>query len=172
MLSDFIVKRAHIGQKCGVIHTHRAFRQQPVRKTAVAYFAMRPWTDSRIDKETVLSAQLNKFSKIALTCPVELSLNLFVMDPKNISRNNLNSPRFHFQNLFFPILLRIAAIVKLPHHGQPWRAVKHQVTTIHRNGATTRRLTGIAAPHIEITCFRRCDGLACIDCKESALSRG
>src|ERR1019366_2231291 len=62
-----------------------------------------------------------------------------MVDPENVSRDNLNPSRLHFQNLFFPLAFGITGIVKLSHHRKPRLPVTHEIAVVDGEYVAIRR---------------------------------
>jgi hypothetical protein len=92
---------------------------------------MGPGADARIDIHAMFSAELHKSAQIALTAPVELPFNLFVMDPDHVSSNDFDAGGLHLENFFFPLRFEHSRIVKLTHNRQPRLVIQQEVLRVH-----------------------------------------
>ena len=75
-------------------------------------------------------AQLDKIAQRALARPVEFALFLFMVDPNDAKRHDVDAARLHFQKLVSPFLARVTAEMELAPDGSPGPAVSVAAPTI------------------------------------------
>src|SRR5271155_29780 len=89
--------------------------------------------------------------EISLAGPTELAFDLLMMNPEDVSGNDLHSASFHFQDFFFPVRFGVAGKVELAHHRQPGLGIFNDVAAVDGKG-----VSGFGdAPQMEETSFRR-----------------
>ena len=146
------VEAAHVLQILGVVAAQRnVLFDEPVRKAAIAHFAVIPGTDAQVDVESAFVAQLDKMAEIALAGPVELAFDLFVMNPENVGGHNLDAAGLHLEQFLAPILFRIAREVEFAHHWQPGLSIEREVAAVDSNSVPRGR----DAAHVQKAGFRR-----------------
>ena len=59
--------------------------------------------------------------------------------PEYVGWQHIDTAGLHFQNLFLPLLPRVARIMELTHHGNHRPAVDRHVEVVHADAATRRR---------------------------------
>ena len=69
----------------------------PIGETTVADFAVTPWAAADDDLQADFLARLEKFFQVTLAGPVPLTLDLLVMDPKDIRRHDVYAAGFHLE---------------------------------------------------------------------------
>jgi len=104
LAADFAEVALHAVKVGRAIGACRPEREQPVGKTAVAYFAVAPRADAHPDQETVLGTQLDEPPQVAPAGPVELALGLLMVNPEYIRRHNSDTAGLHLEELRFPFL--------------------------------------------------------------------
>ena len=81
-----------------------AFFKQPIGKSAVSRFAMRPRTHAQKHGHIELAADSAELFEVAVARKIKRSLHLLMVDPEQIGGNDLNAALLHFLKLSFPIL--------------------------------------------------------------------
>ena len=81
--------------------------------------------------KVVLRAKLNEMPEIAAAAPIELALDFFVVNPKNIRGDDLDPTGFHLQKFVFPFRFGIAREMKLTHYREPRFPIQREETRIH-----------------------------------------
>src|ERR1700689_2206601 len=77
---DFAVKDFYLVEIIGVVRARSpAFLQKPVRKTAVAHFAVVPGAASHKCLQANFLARLNKAPQVPCSRPIKLSLDLLMV---------------------------------------------------------------------------------------------
>ena len=126
----------------GIVTTHlQGLGKQPVGETATANLAMAERADTHNHLHIVLFTKLDKAAQVTLTIPTELALNLLVQVPEHIGGNNGHATRLHLQDLLFPLLGRVAAVVELAHHWDDRLACHRHIETVHINALALRIYT-------------------------------
>jgi len=99
---------------------------------------MCPWPDSGIKIHMMLGAELRKSTKIAVASPVELAFDLFVMNPYNVRRDNVDPRSPHFENLIFPFVGWNSGEMEFAHHGKPGLSIEGEIALIQADGVSVR----------------------------------
>ena len=102
------------------------FADEPVRQTAISRLSMRPRSDPQETVQPVFFHQCQELPQIAVSCPVFPSLDLLMVQPEQIRRNDLHPAAFHADEIRLPHLRRHAGEMHLSHHGEPRPAVPRQ----------------------------------------------
>ena len=131
LAADLAVEAAHVLQVLRIVAAQdNLLLEQPVGESAIAHLAVIPGTDAQINVESVLIAKLDKMTKIALSCPVELAFDLFMMNPEDVGGDHLHAAGLHLEQFLLPVLFRIAREVKLSHDGQPWFSIEQEAAAV------------------------------------------
>ena len=102
-------------------------------------FSVIPGADAhQNDYMPCLAAEFDKAAQIAVAGPVKLAFDLFVVNPENVSGDDVDSGGLHLEDFFLPFGLGNAGEVKLAHDGQPGLAVEGQVHGVEADGLPGR----------------------------------
>jgi hypothetical protein len=86
----------------------------------------------------MFGAELRESTKIAVASPVELAFDLFVMNPYNVSRDDVDPGSLHFENLIFPFVGWNSGKMEFAHHGKPGFPVEGEIALIQADGVSVR----------------------------------
>ena len=93
LIADLAVPGADRGEIHGIVLAGRALLEHPIGQAAVAHFGVVPGADARDQIHAVFGAKLGKGAQVALARPVELALDLFVMDPDHVGGDDIDARR-------------------------------------------------------------------------------
>ena len=62
------------------------------------------------------------------------------MNPENVCGDDLNSPRFDFEQFLFPLIFWITRVVKLAHQRKPRCPIHHEITIVGAKDMAAGRL--------------------------------
>ena len=105
----------------------------PIGEAAVADLAVAPRPGAHDGEEANLAAGLEEGSQVFLSLPVPLALDLFVVVPKNIARDDFYAAGFHFLQRLAPLGAGIPGKMDLAHDGEPRLAVEEQAAAVERD---------------------------------------
>src|SRR5215469_12890801 len=132
LFADLLVEARDVLQVNGIVFPGGGFLKEPVGQAAVPCLPVSPRPNANPHIQAMFCAKLDKPAQIALSRPVKLSLDLLVMNPKDVGRDNLDSASFHLQDLFFPSICRITGVMKLAHDREPRLSIAKQETRVGR----------------------------------------
>ena len=124
LLGDFPVEAADVIEIHRIVAPHLALGEDPVGKPAVAAFPVRPRAAADEREKAPAADELDEPAQVSLAGPIKLPLDLFVVDPKDVGRDDLDAARLHLEQFVVPIFLGIPAEVKLAHDAEPWPVVQ------------------------------------------------
>ncbi len=144
---DLLIQNLDFGKKRGIVRAKfQATGNQPIRKSAVANFAMIPRPNAHDEWQPNVFAGLGERVEIALAGPVPLVLDFLVVNPEDVGGDDGDSACLHFEEFVAPFGLRIARVVEFAHHREPGFAVAKKRGVIERE----RVAIGIArGAHVE-----------------------
>ena len=125
LLANLSIESPNVSQILRVTLPRGSGLHQPIRQAAIANLAVRPRPYPKPHIHPVFSAKREKLAQIAPPGPIEFSFFLLVINPKYVGGNDIDASSLHFENLFFPRVLRISRVVKLAHDGEPRLSIKH-----------------------------------------------
>ena len=85
-----------------------------------------------------LAAEFNEMAQVALTGPVELTLDFLVVDPEDVGGDDVNATGFHFEEFFAPLVFGITRVMELAHDRCPGASVKPQALAVQGEDGAVR----------------------------------
>jgi len=138
LLPDSPIKTGYILEVGWIVDACRSFGDQPVWQATVACLTMCPWPDSDIEIHMMFGAELRESTKIPVASPVELAFDLFVMNPYNVGRDDVDARSLHFENLLFPFVGWNSGEMEFAHHGKPGFSVEGEIALIQADDVSVR----------------------------------
>ena len=131
LLADLLVVGidvAEIGWVVGALL--RGLGEEPVGEASVANLRVRPVTDAGYDIHSMLGAELDEAAQVLLSRPIPLAFDLFVVDPDDVSGDDLNAGGLHLEDLVLPLGFGHARVVNLAHDRQPGLSVQCEILRV------------------------------------------
>ena len=141
LLANSPIKTGHIFEIRWIVDSCRSFGDEPVWKATVAGLAMCPWPDPGIEIHMMFGTELRESTKIPVASPVELSFDLFVMNPDHVGRDDVDARSLHFENLLLPFVGWNSGEVEFAHHGKPGFFVEGEIALIQSDDVSVRTLS-------------------------------
>src|SRR5271170_1026174 len=96
LLADLFEETLDVIEILRIVLARFTFFDQPIGQAPIANFAVCPRSDTNPHVHAMFGTQLDKFAQAALSPPIELAFNFFMMDPEDIGRDDLYATGFHF----------------------------------------------------------------------------
>jgi len=93
-----------------------------------------PGANARDQIHAVPGAKLGEGAQVALIRPVELALDLLVMDPDDVGGDDIHPGGLHLEDFVFPLGARVARKMKLSGYGQPGFSVEGEIAIVQAQG--------------------------------------
>ena len=78
-----------------------------------------------------LAAEFHEMTQVALTGPIELPFDLFMMNPEDVGGDNVHACSLHLEDLILPVLRGVSREMELPHDWEHWLAIQGEKTAVH-----------------------------------------
>src|SRR4030095_12444886 len=103
LIGDLLIQNLHpLNVRFIVAAQLPSLGDEPVRKSAVAHFAVIPRAEAQNEWEPDIFARCNEISQAPPAGPVPFAFDLLVMNPENIGGDDVDPARLHLQQLIAP----------------------------------------------------------------------
>ena len=131
--------------------------QQPIREATVAAFAVCPRAQPQNDLQPGALCVQHKGADVAVAGKIQLSFLLLMVDPEQVSGDQINAAGLHLAKLAVPVFPVVAHKMVFPHDRQPRAGVALKIAARHGNLLSL----GVAAAKMQVPAQQGCGGGRC-----------
>ena len=95
----------------------------PIRESPVSAFPVHPRAQAEGNQEVVVFRGLKEFPNVFVPGEVEFPLDFFMVNPKRIRGDRIDSQRLHLLHVLIPILFESSGVLEFPNDGEEGLAV-------------------------------------------------